>query len=255
MSSPLLWPTQSRAVSCGAPLETRAQSPSASGPGPSRQNARIWRLRRVEDRASPGVTELSWAPRSPPPSPCLLLLAQPWRPPHTSRFVTCPGARSLRALRAVRDRAETGTGDKGARASAASPPPPHTAQPRAAATSSWILVKLDSDMPRLKFEGPGFEALHSLPSCTVPQAQGSHISYSTLCLGDPPSACDAFFSYPPRQSDKSVPQALLLLPASFPLRVPFAQISRRPMLVDPRSRPGSSSGADWPVLQMISIGD
>lgn len=214
-----------------------------------------WRLRRVEDRASPGVTELSWAPAPHPHPPVSSSWPSPGARPTLAALLPALARGAYeRYVRSGTGR-RPGTGDKGARASAASPPPPHTAQPRAAATSSWILVKLDSDMPRLKFEGPGFEALHSLPSCTVPQAQGSHISYSTLCLGDPPSACDAFFSYPPRQSDESVPQALLLLPASFPLRVPFAQISRRPMLVDPRSRPGSSSGADWPVLQMISIGD
>lgn len=179
-----------------------------------------WRLPRVEDRARAGATDPSWAPAPHPHPPASSSWPSPGARPTLVALLPAPARGAYeRYVRSGTGR-RPGPGDKGARASTASPPP-HIAQPGAAATSSWILVKLDSDVPRLKFGGPGFGAPHSLPLCTVPQAQGGHISYSTLCLGDPPSACDAFFSYPPCQSVKFAPQALLLLPASFPLRLPL----------------------------------
>lgn len=135
-----------------------------------------WRLPRVEDRSLLGPCSL------PPPHPCLLLLAQPRRPPHTSGFVTCPGARSLRVLRAVGARAETrhrGQGGAGLRWFPSSRPPPHTAQPRAAATSNRILVKLGSGMVCLA-SNLGVQALEPLACFLVlhpPEPSGSKTLY------------------------------------------------------------------------------
>lgn len=131
---------------------------------PSRMQG-SWSFPRVENRA---------LARQIPPGPLL-----PTPHPHASSSWPSPGARpTLAALlpapargayeRYVRSGPgrRPGKGDEGTRASAASPPPPHIAQPWSAVFPSRILAKLGSSIPCLT-SSLGVQALepHACFSC------------------------------------------------------------------------------------------
>lgn len=127
-----------RAVSCGAPLETGAQSPSASGPGPSRQNARIVAPSSGGGQ-SPGATDLSWAPAPHPHPPASSSWPSPGARPTLASLLPAPARGAYeRYVRSGPGR-RPGTGDEGARASLLprpllTPPSPRLLPPPA---GSW----------------------------------------------------------------------------------------------------------------------